>query len=173
MTRRRLPFELVGQRMHRPYIWHNRCAAEVAVKRFLLLAGILFFVANLPSLAQSVQEPRRPVDGGTSEVLLSILIPSTPNAPFSATVNTEWIRQLADGATITLKNHRAIARDSAGRIFQERECLSPWTPKANHPLRRPKSVIPYPTISTSAFPRSSSVRWKCFPRRAFSTIQPL
>jgi hypothetical protein len=56
-------------------------------------------------------------------VLVSILIPSLPNAPFTATVKTEWIRQLADGSTITLKNHRAIARDKAGRIFQERRLL--------------------------------------------------
>jgi hypothetical protein len=58
-------------------------------------------------------------------VLVSILIPSLANAPFSATVNTESVRQLADGTTITLKNHRVIARDKAGRIFQERRLLVP------------------------------------------------
>jgi hypothetical protein len=40
-------------------------------------------------------------------------------------VNTESIRQLGDGTTITLKNRRAIARDNAGRIFQERRLLVP------------------------------------------------
>jgi hypothetical protein len=58
-------------------------------------------------------------------VLISILIPSLPREPFSAVVNTEWTRQLADGTTITLKNHRAIARDHDGRIFQERRLLVP------------------------------------------------
>jgi len=67
----------------------------------------------------------RPPDGGSREVLVSILIPSLPNAPFSAVVNTESIRQLANGTSITLKNHRAIARDRAGRIFQERRLLVP------------------------------------------------
>lgn len=38
-------------------------------------------------------------------------------------MNTEWVRQLPDGGAITLKNHRAIARDAAGRIFQERRAL--------------------------------------------------
>src|SRR5205809_6569707 len=56
---------------------------------------------------------------------MSILIPSLPNAPFTATVNTGWSRQLPDGSTITLKSHRAIARDAAGRIFQERRALVP------------------------------------------------
>jgi hypothetical protein len=77
------------------------------------------------SVAQAPPESRRPPDGGTRQVLVSILIPSVPNAPFSATVVTEWIRQLADGSTITLGNRRAIARDKAGRIFQERRLLVP------------------------------------------------
>src|SRR6266849_1829155 len=91
---------------------------------FLLLAGFLI-LPNSVSLAQAPQQPQRVPDGGTREVLISILIPSLPNAPFTATVNTEWIRQLPDGSTITLKNHRAIARDAAGRIFQERRALVP------------------------------------------------
>jgi len=92
--------------------------------RFLLLAGLSILPGSL-SLAQAPERAQRPPDGGTREVLVSILIPSLANAPFTATVNTESIRQLADGTTITLKNHRAIARDKAGRIFQERRMLVP------------------------------------------------
>jgi len=96
----------------------------------LSLACFLLLPTSL-SLAQAPQQPQRVPDGGTREVLISILIPSLPNAPFTATVNTEWIRQLPDGSTITLKNHRAIARDSAGRIFQERRALVPDDGKTN------------------------------------------
>jgi hypothetical protein len=100
---------------------------------FLLLSGF-FTVSNSIALAQTPQRPhqqsQRPPDGGTREMLISILIPSLSNAPFTATVNTEWIRQLPDGSTITLKNHRAIARDAAGRIFQERRALVPDDGKA-------------------------------------------
>jgi hypothetical protein len=91
---------------------------------FLLLAGILFLGVSL-CLAQTVQEPQRVLDGGTREMLVSIFVPSTPNAPFTATVNTEWVRPLPDGTRITLKNHRLIARDKTGRIFQERRMLVP------------------------------------------------
>jgi len=91
---------------------------------FLLFAGFLI-PPSFQSLAQAPPRPERPADGGTREVLVSILIPSLANAPFTATVNTESVRQLADGTTITLKNHRAIARDKAGRIFQERRLLVP------------------------------------------------
>jgi hypothetical protein len=90
----------------------------------LLLAGFLI-LPRLQSTAQAPPRPQRPPDGGTREVLVSIFIPSLTNSPFTATVNTESVRQLADGSTITLKNHRAIARDKAGRIFQERRLLVP------------------------------------------------
>jgi hypothetical protein len=89
-----------------------------------LLAGSLFLPGFL-SLAQPPPEQPRPPDGGTREVLVSILIPSLADAPFSATVATESVRQLADGSRITLVNRRAIARDAAGRIFQERRLLVP------------------------------------------------
>jgi hypothetical protein len=102
-------------------MWHNGLMKSIPG---LLLTGFLTLTGSL-ALAQAPQQPQRVPDGGTREVLISILIPSLPNAPFTATVITEWIRQLADGSTITLKNHRAIARDTAGRIFQERRTLVP------------------------------------------------
>jgi len=83
----------------------------------LLLGGVLH--------AQFRPSAERPPDGGNREVLISILIPSLPNAPFTATVNTEAVRQLADGSNIRVKNHRRIARDESGRIFQERRLLVP------------------------------------------------
>jgi hypothetical protein len=91
---------------------------------FLLFAGYLI-LPRFQSMAQAPPRPQRPPDGGTRELLISILIPSLANAPFAATVNTESVRQLGDGNTITLKNRRAVARDKAGRIFQERRLLVP------------------------------------------------
>src|SRR5438128_1448628 len=96
----------------------------------IFLLACFLLLPNSVSLAQAQQQPQRVPDGGTREVLISILIPALPNAPFTATVNTGWIRQLPDGSTITLKNHRAIARDAAGRIFQERRALVPYDGKA-------------------------------------------
>jgi hypothetical protein len=87
--------------------------------------AVLLFLLSSPASAQQPLEPRHAPDGGTRETFASIFIPSTPNAPFTATVNTEWIRQLADGSYITLKNHRTVARDASGRIFQERRIFVP------------------------------------------------
>lgn len=64
-------------------------------------------------------------DGGVSQVLQSIYIPTLPNAPFTATVHTEWVRNLPDGGTFTLVNQRRIARDSLGRLYEERWLLVP------------------------------------------------
>jgi hypothetical protein len=89
------------------------------------LVGALLLCTAPAWLTQAQTSTPRPPDGGSREVLISILIPSLRNAPFSATVNTESIRQLANGTSITMKNHRAIARDHAGRIFQERRLLVP------------------------------------------------
>jgi hypothetical protein len=64
-------------------------------------------------------------DGGTSWRIQSIAILPLTNASFSATVTTEWTRILADGTTATVKNHRTVARDNAGRIFEERRAFAP------------------------------------------------
>lgn len=105
-------------------------------------AGLLVLVAlfcqkssaqtdsSFPPGAQP-QGPQEPVqqfyvqDGGSSEYLESIVIPPKTQAPFSLVLQTEWIKTLSDGGTMTLVNKRRIARDSAGRIYQERWLLAP------------------------------------------------
>jgi hypothetical protein len=89
------------------------------------LLAISLFLLTSASFAQAPLAPQHAPDGGTRERFDSISVPSLRNAPFTATVNTEWIRHLADGSEITLKNHRTIARDAAGRIFQERRYFVP------------------------------------------------
>jgi hypothetical protein len=59
-------------------------------------------------------------DGGVSEVLQSIYIPPLLNAPFSAIVHTEWMRPMTGGGNFTFVNQRRVARDSRGRIHEER-----------------------------------------------------
>jgi hypothetical protein len=98
---------------------------EEFMKRLCRVTVTLTIVGLALVMARAQNPVPRPPDGGSREVLVSILIPSLPNAPFSATVNTESVRLLPNGTHITLKNHRAIARDGAGRIFQERRLLVP------------------------------------------------
>ncbi len=83
----------------------------------------------------AAQEPlAHAPDGGTRERVESIAIPSATNAPFSAVVVTEWTRILPDGSTQTNKNHRTVARDSSGRVFQERRFFTPTGDQQVTPL---------------------------------------
>ncbi len=85
----------------------------------LLAAGAVF------SGAQSAPTASHAPAGFTRETISSIYIPPLANSPFSATVVMEVSQTLEDGSTITLYNQRAVMRDGAGRIFQERRTLVP------------------------------------------------
>jgi hypothetical protein len=86
-------------------------------------AAILIVFLSVMAFAQAPHAP----DGGTRETLTSIAVPPLPNAPFTATVETEWTKFLAGGGTQVTRNHRLIARDGLGRVFQERRMFVPIT----------------------------------------------
>ena len=81
---------------------------------------IALALSSRTGLTQAPGEPSHAPDGGSREMIASIAVPPMPKAPLSATVETEWTRYLENGARMVLKNRRLIARDSLGRVFQER-----------------------------------------------------
>ena len=95
--------------------------------RFWLVALLFGSIICLAQTSDSA--PNRGVriahDGGMREVLESIVVPPIGNAPFTATLDTEWVRYAGDGGTITLVNQRHVARDGRGRIYEERWWLVP------------------------------------------------
>ncbi len=91
--------------------------------------SLIFFVAlgfllSSVSVAQAQGQTTHAPDGNSRMTITNISIPPIPNAPFTATVTAEVIRHLEDGSTLTIKNHRTVARDGSGRIFQERRLLT-------------------------------------------------
>jgi len=86
---------------------------------------LLLVPASLCPAQEKTVQPTHAPDGGTIERFASITIPTTPGAPFTATVNTEWVRQVPDGGNIILVNHRTVARDANGRVFEERAYFVP------------------------------------------------
>ncbi len=88
------------------------------------LLALLLLVGVTAQAQAPAQTPHMP-DGGVRETLISIYVPPLTNAPFTAVVTTEWTKILPDGSKSTMKNHRTIARDSSGRIFEERRFFSP------------------------------------------------
>jgi hypothetical protein len=103
--------------------------------RKMSIFAIVLFAASGPAIwAQGSQAPRsgdggvtqsQIRDGGVSEVLQSIYIPPLVDAPFTAIVHTEWTRPMVGGGTFTFVNQRQVARDSRGRIYEERWPLAP------------------------------------------------
>jgi hypothetical protein len=90
--------------------------------------------AQEPAIVPSPQPvgPQKPAqqyyaeDGGAhGGILESIVIPPKLNAPFTLWLETEWVRGLPDGGSITTVNKRQIARDTEGRIYMERWILVP------------------------------------------------
>ena len=96
---------------------------RLAPVALLLISQALPAQDGQPPSAQRMRIPLQ--DGGTREVLESIVVPALINAPFTLTLQTEWIKAFADGGTQTLINQRRIARDASGRIYQERWALVP------------------------------------------------
>lgn len=96
-----------------------KCAALFS----FFLAVVVLSIS--PLIAQVSQDGLHAPSGGTRTMVISIAVPPLPNAPFTATVTTTWVRTLANGSTMTIQNHRTIARDNSGRVFQERRNLYP------------------------------------------------
>lgn len=85
------------------------------------LGAMGFAVLTVSAGAQMQHAP----DGGTLEMIQSIDVPMKAGAPFRAQVVTAWKRRLEDGTETTIYNRRTIARDSTGRVFQERRFFAP------------------------------------------------
>ena len=115
-----------------------------------LATAVALLVPRL--LAQIPQDALHAPDGNSFTRIVSILIPPLANAPFTATVSLEWTRQTSDGATIILKNQRLVARDSRGRVFEERRRFVPAD-----------SAAPSLLFETDYVDPASHAKWVCYP----------
>ncbi len=92
-----------------------------------VLAGVFGFtcIALLGSSSPAQEDVHAP-DGGTTTFVNNITILPVKNSPFTAVVSATFTRTLQDGTTVTVGNQkRKVARDIAGRIFQERRVIGP------------------------------------------------
>jgi hypothetical protein len=91
-------------------------------------AALLIVLVALASGAVLTQtQPAHAPDGDSGIFgVFSIAVPTLPNAPFSAFVDTEETRYRPNGSPgMISRNHRLIARDGQGRVFQERRMIVP------------------------------------------------
>jgi hypothetical protein len=85
----------------------------------------LLFLAGTPGLMAQEGGPAHAPDGRAQQLISPLYFSPKPNAPFTATAKTIWVRTLPDGSTITSENARLVTRDTEGRIFQERVTFVP------------------------------------------------
>jgi hypothetical protein len=124
------------------------------MKLFLLTLATTV-VALTPAVSgQSAQDAVHAPDGNSFTRIVSIFIPPMPDAPFTATVSTEWTRQTSDGATVVVKNRRLVARDSQGHVFEERRRFVPADNNAASLLFQMDYVDPVRHLRTVCFPAS-------------------
>lgn len=93
--------------------------------RIHLLATIACALALASRLQAQDPMEHAPDANVTTDRVFSISILPTPNAPFTATVVTSMINIQPNGSKRTTYNRRIVARDSSGRVFQERRFLTP------------------------------------------------
>ena len=89
-----------------------------------LVAASLILAATTGITAQQA-DPMHAPDFRAPQHIAPLYFPPKPNAPFMAIANTEWVRTLPDGSTVTVQNARVVARDMDGRVFQERRTFVP------------------------------------------------
>lgn len=102
----------------------------IIIGAFIMLFAAAQTLTSQQPLQNTSQQVVHVEDGGVRGTMESIVVPPKPNVPFTLILSTEWVQALADGGNITLVNQRRIARDSKGRIYQERWLLVPKNGKA-------------------------------------------
>jgi hypothetical protein len=95
-----------------------RQLAHALLTSILLLTGSSF-------LTSQEAGPAHAPDGRAQQFISPLYFSPKPNAPFTATAKTIWVRTLPDGSTVTSENARLVTRDAEGRIFQERVTFVP------------------------------------------------
>lgn len=92
--------------------------------KLISLAGLVALISPLALAQQSVTSVPPPYRG-VSEHVDGVFVTPVANVPFSATAELESVQILADGSSVEKKTINNIARDSAGRIYNERRRMVP------------------------------------------------
>jgi hypothetical protein len=121
---------------------------------FFLLFAVVAGISVRVVLAQSPDDSLHAPSGGVRTRVISIAVPPLPGAPFTATVTTEWKRVLDDGSTVTIGNHRTIARDNSGRVFEERRGLYPAGDSRENEINHLEFDDPRAHTQTTCWPNS-------------------
>lgn len=93
-------------------------------RMLVLLAGVTAFLIPLSSSQESKDLAPRPYRGVEQHVD-GVFVTPIPGAPFTAIAEIESTLSLQNGTIVVKKTINNIARDSAGRIYNERRRMMP------------------------------------------------
>ncbi len=133
--------------------------------RFPLPIIVLLLASLSPhASAQTPPAARMPPDYRGPEMRVQgIFVTPVPGAPFSATVDIVSTQVLPNGATVTRTTLNHIARDSAGRIYNERRRMVPITFKGDPPLTSGHIYDPSTRVSIYTDPYTRLARQTILP----------
>lgn len=133
-----------------------------------MLRCLLLLTAVLPLLFAQEPPPYR----GVATRVDGVFVTPVPGAPFSAVVKLESTQLLPDGTSVTRKTVNAIARDSQGRIYNERRPLLPATFNGTPPVTGGHIFDPQTRISTFLDPRTHLARQRVIVERPRTAVPP-
>jgi len=128
-----------GRRTHFAPFWQERFRAKSVpmIRIWMFGAARLTVFAALAVPAAFSQEAggvSPPPYRGVSTYIAGVFVTPVPNVPMSGTVELESTQVLPDGSTDVKKAYAHIARDSRGRIYNERRSFAPTTYTGTTPI---------------------------------------
>ena len=139
----------------------------------------LYLLLAVPALAQTTPAAQpgaqMPPDYRGPQVRIQgIFVTPVPGAPFTAKVEILSTQILPSGVSVTRTTTNDIARDSRGRIYNERRQLVPTTFKGDPPLLEAHIYDPSTRVSVFTNPYTRLARQTTLPaQRAVPTTQRL
>ena len=88
-------------------------------------SALISYAPNLPAQESATQNP--PLYRGVQTHVDGVFVTPVPNVPLTAVAEVQSTQVLDDGSSVTKKTFNNIARDSQGRIYNERRGLVPET----------------------------------------------
>jgi hypothetical protein len=129
-------------------------------RRFFLSAALLFAALPVLSAQQTAVSPAPP---SRSVTVSGISVAPLPGAPFSATAVIENERTLRDGSVHVMRTIALIARDSRGRVHNERRRFMPESFHGSPPLMLLRLFDPQTRFRTLCDPVTRIARRQLLP----------
>jgi hypothetical protein len=133
------------------------------MKRSVLLLSTLLIAGVLVSPAQQADSEQPPSYRGTYTHVGGVFVTPVAGAPFSATVEIKSEVSLPDGSVVTKHTINQIARDSSGRIRNERRSLVPESFQGNPMLLEVHIFDPETRLNTFYEPATRIARQRVLP----------